>query len=445
MAFRTKKISQMDPKGSNLASTDLLEISQLVSGSYVTKSITGADILSAIPAPTVSWGEIQGTLSNQSDLQNELNDKQDTISLTTTGSSGAATFASNILNIPNYALSSVPTSRTISTTSPLSGGGDLSANRTLSIAIANTSTTGALTSTDWNTFNNKQDTLVSATNIKTINGSSVLGSGDLAILSAPSFLEYDNTNKTLWNNGLNDNATTTSFGQYALQSNFNTGHGNSAFGCFSLQANTFGTQNTSLGNNSLPSNTSGSSNTAIGSGALYLNITNNQSTAVGADALYNSRANVNTAIGYYAGRAITTGSSNTAIGANSLLALTTASNCIGIGQSAGSSFTTSINNIAIGSQSATVVTTGNNNVFVGHASNAASGLNTTTQCVVIGASAIGRTGCVVLGNGATATNINQFVVGSSTVNAGAVTTETLVTTKTWSVIINGVAQKILLA
>lgn len=293
--------------------------------------------------------------------------------------------------------------------------------------------------------NGLQPTLFSGTNIKTINGNDVLGSGDLTITSAPSFLEYDNTNKTLWNNGLNDNATTTSFGQYALQSNFNTGHGNSAFGCFSLQANTFGTQNTSLGNNSLSSNTSGSSNTAIGSGSLYSNITNNQSTSVGADALYNSRGNVNTAIGYYAGRAITTGSSNTAIGANALLALTTASSCIGIGQSAGSSFTTSINNIAIGAQSATVVTTGNNNVFVGHASNAASGLNTTTQCVVIGASAIGRTGCVVLGNGATATNINQFVVGSSTVNAGAVTTETLVTTKTWSVIINGVAQKILLA
>jgi len=45
MAFRTKKISQMDPKGAPLASTDLLEISELVSGSYVTKSITGAEIV----------------------------------------------------------------------------------------------------------------------------------------------------------------------------------------------------------------------------------------------------------------------------------------------------------------------------------------------------------------------------------------------------------------
>lgn len=266
-----------------------------------------------------------------------------------------------------------------------------------------------------------------------------------AKISAPSFLQSDNATKTLWNNGLNDNTTSTSFGQYALQANLSTGHGNTANGTYSLQANTSGTQNTAVGNNSMSANTSGGSNTAIGSGALLTNISNSQSTAVGADALYNSRANVNTAIGYYAGRAITTGGSNTAIGANALLALTTASSCVGVGQAAGSSFTTSINNVAIGAQTATVVTTGNNNVFVGHAANAAAGQNTTTQAVVIGASAIGRTGCVVLGQGATATNVNQFVVGSSTVNAGAVTTETLATTKTWSVIINGVAQKILLA
>jgi hypothetical protein len=44
---------------------------------------------------------------------------------------------------------------------------------------ANTSTKGFLTSTDWNTFNGKQAALVSGTNIKTVNGTSILGSGDL--------------------------------------------------------------------------------------------------------------------------------------------------------------------------------------------------------------------------------------------------------------------------
>jgi hypothetical protein len=53
----------------------------------------------------------------------------------------------------------VDTTRTISTNSPLSGGGDLSANRTLSISQANGSTNGYLSSADWTTFNSKQNAL----------------------------------------------------------------------------------------------------------------------------------------------------------------------------------------------------------------------------------------------------------------------------------------------
>lgn len=49
----------------------------------------------------------------------------------------------------------VRTSRTISTTSPLTGGGDLSANRTLAIPQASGTQNGYLDSGDWLTFNNK--------------------------------------------------------------------------------------------------------------------------------------------------------------------------------------------------------------------------------------------------------------------------------------------------
>jgi hypothetical protein len=45
---------------------------------------------------------------------------------------------------------------------------------------ASGSTKGFLTSSDWTTFNGKQDALVSGTNIKTINSSSILGSGNIA-------------------------------------------------------------------------------------------------------------------------------------------------------------------------------------------------------------------------------------------------------------------------
>ena len=59
----------------------------------------------------------------------------------------------------------VPSTRTISTTSPLVGGGDLSANRTLSMSQANGSTSGYLSSTDWNTFNGKQSAYTNLTSI----------------------------------------------------------------------------------------------------------------------------------------------------------------------------------------------------------------------------------------------------------------------------------------
>lgn len=46
---------------------------------------------------------------------------------------------------------------TISTTAPLTGGGDLTSNRTIAIPAATSGANGYLTSTDWTTFNNKQD------------------------------------------------------------------------------------------------------------------------------------------------------------------------------------------------------------------------------------------------------------------------------------------------
>jgi hypothetical protein len=51
----------------------------------------------------------------------------------------------------------------------------------LTFPNAATGTRGLLTSADWNTFNGKQDALVSTTNIKSINGSSILGAGDLSV------------------------------------------------------------------------------------------------------------------------------------------------------------------------------------------------------------------------------------------------------------------------
>jgi len=135
MAFRTQKISQMTPKGADLEATDLLEVSTLESGSYVTRSITGQEIIDAASGSGV------------------------------TAVTGTAPIASS--------------------------GGTTPA---ISIATANTSTAGALSSTDWNTFNGKQAALVSGTNIKTIEGQSLLGSGDINLTATDVGLgNVDNT------------------------------------------------------------------------------------------------------------------------------------------------------------------------------------------------------------------------------------------------------------
>ena len=75
----------------------------------------------------------------------------------------------------------VETTRSISTSSPLSGGGNLTIDRTLSIAQANNTTDGYLSSADWNTFNGKQAALQSGTNIKSVNSTSLLGSGNISV------------------------------------------------------------------------------------------------------------------------------------------------------------------------------------------------------------------------------------------------------------------------
>lgn len=64
MAYRERqKISQMTPKGANLAATDLIEISELVSGTYQTKSITGQEIIDAASGGGTNIYNTDGTLT----------------------------------------------------------------------------------------------------------------------------------------------------------------------------------------------------------------------------------------------------------------------------------------------------------------------------------------------------------------------------------------------
>ena len=175
---------------------------------------------------TLGW---TGTLADARIASASIwNAKQSAISLTTTGSSGAATFLSNVLNIPTYTLSglgagtwaslnyptwisgtpfvkmtaagtfaldtntyylasnpsgytsNIGTVTSIATSGPITGG-TITGSGTIGITQSTTSTDGYLSNTDWNTFNGKQATLVSGTNIKTINSTSLLGSGNITV------------------------------------------------------------------------------------------------------------------------------------------------------------------------------------------------------------------------------------------------------------------------
>lgn len=83
---------------------------------------------------------------------------------------------------------------TITTASPLTGGGDLSSNRTFSIPQSTNIVDGYLSASDWVIFNGKQDLLISSINLKTIEGQSLLGSGNIDLTKSDVGLSnVDNT------------------------------------------------------------------------------------------------------------------------------------------------------------------------------------------------------------------------------------------------------------
>jgi hypothetical protein len=85
--------------------------------------------------------------------------------------SDTASMLTNYLRTGVAASTYTPLTRSISTTAPLQGGGDLSANRTFSITQASGSVNGFLSSTDWTIFNGKGNGTVT----------SVSGSGAISV------------------------------------------------------------------------------------------------------------------------------------------------------------------------------------------------------------------------------------------------------------------------
>ncbi len=235
----------------------------------------------------------------------------------------------------------------------------------------------------------------------------------------------------------------TASGYFALQKN-TTGSNNVGNGYYALFNNTTGLNNTAIGAESLVANTTGVGNVAIGCKTLFSNISGSGNIAIGEEAMKNSTGGGNNiGMGYHSLNSNTTGSSNIGFGSTALSANTTGSSNIGIGDAALSTNTTGSYNVVIG-YSSLFNSISNENTVIG--SNSLTGSSSGDYNSVVGyaCQSGGFSGSTILGHSATATAANQFVVGSSSVNAGTITTEVVVSNKTWSVRINGVACKILL-
>ena len=143
----------------------------LVSGTNI-KTINGSSLLGSgdlTVSSTPSWGSITGTLSSQSDLNTALSGKEPSITAGTTAQyyRGDKTFQT--LDKSAVGLSNVDNTS--------------DANKPIS-----TATQTALDA--------KQNTLVSGTSIKTVNGNSLLGNGDLAVSANPRLLGFSGINGT---------------------------------------------------------------------------------------------------------------------------------------------------------------------------------------------------------------------------------------------------------
>lgn len=427
-----KKISDLTAKGAILAANDLIEIAESDGqGGYNSKSVTGSNVLSSKQDTLVSGTNIKtinsttllgaGDFALQPTLQSGTNIK--TINSTTLLGAGDVAVQPTLVSGTNI--------KTVNNTTLL-GSGNIAVQDP--ITLTTTGSSGA-------------STLIGTTlNIPQYSGATPSGvSGAIQFTDGTNFssdatnLFFDNTNDRL---GVGQNvptarvhikgtgattATTSllvenSGGTASLQctddlSVFSHGKGavatNTVYGKGALQGTTV----------------TGANNVAIGVSAFGACSTGNTSVAIGSDAMKLAQTTqFSVAIGYSALSSTTGTQSNVAIGYDALK-ICTNSNNTAIGFQAGVNISSGGGNTFVGKDSGKTFATGSNNIAIGNGQTGAAGI----------------AGTIMIGVGDTATGSNQCRFGSTTVAAGAVTAEVVAQANTWSVFINGVARKILLA
>jgi hypothetical protein len=204
--------------------------------------LAASDLPTGIDAAKISGGSISNAefdyLNGLSDnIQTQLNGKQQSLTLTTTGTSGPAVLAGGTLNIPQYSAGAAGVTQIVAgtnvTISPVGGTGVVTINATggggggggtvtsvaaltlgtsgtdLSSTVANSTTTpvitlnvpnasasnrGALTSTDWSTFNGKQDQITAGTTSQYYRGDKTFQTLDKTAVGLSNVANADTTN-----------------------------------------------------------------------------------------------------------------------------------------------------------------------------------------------------------------------------------------------------------
>jgi hypothetical protein len=168
----------------------------LVSGTNI-KTVNGTSVLGSgniAISSAVAWGGVTGTLSNQTDLQTALDGKVDENSAITGATKTKVT----------YDAKGLVTAGADATTADIADSTD---KRYITdaqlVVVGNTSGTNTGDNATNSQYSglaaSKQDTLVSGTNIKTVNSTSLLGSGNVAVeppITATTSADYYRGDKT---------------------------------------------------------------------------------------------------------------------------------------------------------------------------------------------------------------------------------------------------------
>jgi hypothetical protein len=460
MAFRTKKISQMDPKGSNLASTDLLEISQLVSGSYVTKSITGAEIISGATTgfvPTSRTLTINGTTQDLSADRTFTISTGITIGTTaiTSGTVGRVLFegtgnvvqesANLFWDNTNGRLgigTSTPTNTLHIYTSVANYGCRLQSNATGANLIGTEylwdatqlgtfSVNGGSGEFKWfmksggffpTIYSNGVERLRIATTGNVLINTTTDAGFKLDVNGTARVASDAVINTLKIGRGLNSLSRNVMFGDVA-GSAITTGSLNTFIGTNNGGVNTTGQANTFIGDFAGNKNTTANNNTFVGCFAGSNNIVGIQNTILGTLAGQNFTSSNNTFIGFESGKATTSGASNIAIGSTALSANITGSSNTSVGNSSLFSHTNGGSNSAFGLNSLYNITTGSNNVAIGSSSgqlligggNLTSASNSTFLGYATKSLANGSTNEIIIGYNAEGAGSNTATLGNTSI------------------------------